>query len=236
MGFLGTGWVVINSRLGTTTALDPDCHVVGLGPPWVLMSCPLTSNPSGAFDVELYSLVDGTRQTVTPSPGVPQMPVATPDVEAECAGADGVGAYWVRWDASCHCRRSRSRCPPRSLKPPASPEDTPVLALELSSGALYVEDGWNGTIWRAASPTALPLNARRPSLTRSGSTLTCRRGRWRNAGRFSYAWRVNGIAHKGANRTLTVGKASERRSVSCSVTASNAAGTTTASSAQLRVR
>lgn len=356
-GFLGTGWIVINSRLGTTTALDPDCHVVGLGPPWVLMSCPLTSTPSGASDVELYSLVDGTRQTVTPSPGVPQCLSPPPDVEAECAGADGVGADWIRWDASCyHCgvtsffqniqtgelrddptnattfadlnspalaqetcsgvRLMRDldtygmgwgaltvegqfaiafgnqyeafleRCgthmrrlltsgsteyssalasnagaivwqaepsqlsglflptlqtfaiplPSAIVKPPGSPEDTPVLALELSSGALYVEDGWNGTIWRAASPTALPLNASRPSLTRSGSTLTCRRGRWRNAGRFSYAWRVNGIAHNGANRTLTVGKASERRSVSCSVTASNAAGTTTASSAQLRVR
>ena len=36
--------------------------------------------------------------------------------------------------------------------------------------------------------------------------------------------------------TLPVGKARKRRSVSCSVTASNAAGTTTASSAQLQVR
>ena len=126
--------------------------------------------------------------------------------------------------------------PSAIVKPAGSLEDTPVLALELTAGALYVEDGWNGTIWRAASPTALPVNASSPSLTRAGSTLTCRRGRWRNARRFSYAWRVNGIAHKGADSTLALGKASERRSVSCSVTASNAAGTTTASSAQLRVR
>src|SRR5947208_1024907 len=55
---VGTGWIVINDRLGTTTALDPQCHVVGLGPPWVLMSCPQSSNPSGAHDVELYSLAD----------------------------------------------------------------------------------------------------------------------------------------------------------------------------------
>jgi len=33
--FLSTGWIVINNRLGTTTALDPQCHVVGLGPPRV---------------------------------------------------------------------------------------------------------------------------------------------------------------------------------------------------------
>ena len=351
-----TGWIVSNTRLGTTTALEPQCHVVGLGPPWILMSCPLTSNPYGAYDVELYSLADGKGRTVTPSTGVPYCAAPPPDVETECAGANGVGAYWIRWDATCyHCgdtylfqniqtgelrddptnattfadlnspdlahrtcpgvRLMRvdgyglgwgsltpygqfalaigtgnsaflERCgtrmrrlladgntevsralasnssaivwqavtsrlnglflpslqtftiplPSAIVKPPGSPEDTPVLSLELTSGRLYVEDGWSGTIWWTASPTALPRNTRRPRLTRSGSTLTCRRGSWRNAGRFSYAWRVNGIANKGAKPRLAVGKALHRRSVSCSVTASNAAGTTTASSAQLRVR
>ena len=104
--------------------------------------------------------------------------------------------------------------PSAIVKPAGAPEDTPVLALELTSDALYVEDGWNGTIWRTASPTALPRNTSRPRLTRSGSTLNCRRGSWRNAGRFSYAWRVNGIAHKAAKPTLAVGTAGERRSVS----------------------
>ncbi len=352
-----TGWIVINERVGTRTALDPQCHVVGLGPPWVLMGCPLTSNGYGPFDVELYSLADGTRQTVTPSPGVPYCSSPPPDVETECAGADGVGAYWIRWDASCyHCavtsffqniqtgelrddptdattfadlnspdlaRRTcpgvrlirnldsygagwgsltfegqfaiaigteyeafLERCgtrmqrlltsgpteyssalaanagaivwqaepshlsglflpslqtftislPSAIVKPAGAPEDTPVLALELTSDALYVEDGWNGTIWRTASPTALPRNTSRPRLTRSGSTLNCRRGSWRNAGRFSYAWRVNGIAHKAAKPTLAVGTAGERRSVSCSVTASNATGTTTGSTGALHVR
>jgi hypothetical protein len=350
--FAHTGWIVINNRLGTTTALDPQCSVGGLGPPWVLMSCPLSSNPSGPFDVELYSLAEGTRQTVTPSPGLP--PQCPQGVETECAGASAVGAYWIRWDASCyHCAvtsffqnirtgelrddptnattfadlnspaLAHSTCPgvrllrqdegystawgslmpygqfalatgglnsvflercgtgmrrllgdesrasyalasnsgaivwqavtsqlsglflpslqtftiplPSAIvKPPGSP--TPVLALQLSSGALYVQDGWDGTIWRTASPTALPLNTSRPSLTRSGSTLTCKRGSWRNADRFSYAWWVNAMAHKGAKPTLALGNSGKPRSVSCSVTASNAGGTTTASSAQLRVR
>jgi hypothetical protein len=352
----GTGWIVINNRLGTTTALDPDCHVVGLGPPWVLMGCPLTSNPSGPFDVELYSLADGTRRTVTPSPGVPAC--SSPPVEVPCASADAVGAYWIRWDASCyhcavtsffqniqtgevrddptntttfadlnspdlahktcpgvqlmrnldsygmdwgsltpygqfaiatgtngsvfleqcgtHMRRllmpgssteyssalaSNARAivwqaepsklsglflptlqtftiplPSAIVKPPGAPEDTPVWALELASDALYVEDGWNYTIWRTASPATLPLNTSRPSLTRSGRTVTCSRGSWRNAARFSYSWRVNGIAHKGASATLAVGTAVKRHSARCSVTASNAAGTTTATSAQLRLR
>ena len=99
--FQTTGWMVVNDRLGTTSALDPQCEVSGLGPPWVLMSCPLTSNPYGPHDVELYSLADGTQQTVTPSPGVPYC-ASPPGMEVECAYADAVGAYWIRWDASCY--------------------------------------------------------------------------------------------------------------------------------------
>jgi hypothetical protein len=353
-GFETTGWIVINTRLGTTTALDPQCQVGGLGPPWVLMRCPPAANPFGPVDVELDSLADGTRRTVTPSPGVPAQ---CSDDETECASAGAVGAYWIRWNASCyHCavtsffqniqtgelrddptnattfadlnspalahrtcpgvRLTRDldsygrdwgsltrygqfavaigtnnsafleRCgtpmrrllvdgdtevsralasnstaivwqavfghlsglflpslqtftiplPAAIVKSAGAPEDIPVGALELSSDALYVDDGWNGTTWRTASPTDLPRNMSRPSLTRSGGTLTCRRGSWRNAERFSYAWRVNGIAHKGANQMLAVGTARGRRSASCSVTASNVAGTTTASSAQLYLR
>jgi hypothetical protein len=359
-GFVGRGMapMLINDRLGTTTALDPQCDADGLGPPWVLLSCPQTSNPYGPYDLELYSIADGTRQTVTPSPGVPQCPSPPPSDESECASADAVGAYWIRWDATryhyadtyffqniqtgelrgdptnattfadlnspalahktcpgvrllrnlnsigrawgsltrdgqfaiaigtgnsaflerCGTRMRRllangntevSRAlasnagaivwqevssrlnglflpslqtftislPSAIVKPPGSPENTPVLALGLTSGALYVEDDWVGTLWRTASPTALPLNTSRPTLTRSRSTLTCRRGSWRNAARFSYTWRVNGTAKKGASKPrLAVGKALKRRSVSCSVTASNAAGTTTASSARLHLR
>jgi hypothetical protein len=91
------------------------------------------------------------------------------------------------------------------------------------------------TSWRAASPTDLPLDTSRPRVTRSGATLTCRRGSWSNATGFSYAWQVNGVPHKGANPTLAIGKARNQRSASCNVTATNASGTTTASSAQLRV-
>jgi hypothetical protein len=90
-GGFGTGWIVINRRVGTRTALDPDCQLVGLGPPWVLMSGPQASNPGGPFDVALYSLTDGTQQIVSPSPGLPpQCP--QPDVETECTVAADVGA------------------------------------------------------------------------------------------------------------------------------------------------
>jgi hypothetical protein len=123
--------------------------------------------------------------------------------------------------------------PSAIVKPTGSPPAAPVSALGLTSGALYVGAG---TLWRTASPSALPVNTRRPRLTRSGSTLICRGGSWRNTQRFSYAWRVNGTPKKDPKPRLLVGKARKRRSVSCSVTASNAMGTTTASSAQLHVR
>jgi hypothetical protein len=350
-----------NDRLGTTTALDPSCDADALGPPWVLMSCPQSSDPYGPYEVELYSFADGTRQTVTLSPGMPYCSSPPYDPEVSCS-ADAVGADWIEWVAGSYhdlptevyfqniqtgelrgdptsaktfadlnspglahttCPGVRlmpnnldtvydggtawgsltlygqfalavadngaflERCgtntrrlltsgstdyssalasnagaivwqavpnhlsglflpslqtftiplPSAIVKRPGSPQDTPVSALGLTSGALYVEDGWAGTLWRTASPSALPVNTSRPTLTRSASTLTCRRGSWRNADRFSYAWRVNGTAKKGAIKPrLTVGKARKRRSVSCSVTASDATGTTTASSAQLHVR
>jgi hypothetical protein len=358
-------WIVINQRLGTRTTLDSQCLLFGLGPPWALMGCPQTSNPYEARTYELYSLADGTRQTVTPAARLPQQ-CPQGDGETECASADAVGAHWIRWDASCyHCaitslfqniqtgelradptnattfadlnspalahttcpgvRLLRNfdspgavwgslttdgqfalatgtnnsvyleRCGTRMLrllgndsrpanplasndgaivwqtlsrqngllltstqlnglllpslqrftiplpspiaKQPGLPSDPSAVAgLELTPDALYVRDESDGAIWQTASPTALPLNTSRPELTRSDNTITCRRGRWRDAVTFSYTWRVNSTAKKAAKPTLAIGETRKRRSVSCSVTASNAAGTTTASSAQLHVR
>ena len=339
------------------------------------MSCQQSSDPIGVYDLELYSIADGTLQTVTPNSGVPpqypfteecgtavDLPVAVRGPRSlpasACATADAVGAYWIRWDASCyHCAATYlfqnietgelrgdpanamtfadlnspalahttcsgvrlmrdpdypgmppwgpltpygkfalaigtnsnygadvflERCGTHMRRPLSSGNDNwpgPPLAANsrvivwqtdtgrlnglflpslqaftitlpsaivkpayvdspaLTSSALYVFDGRDSTLWRTASPTALPLNTSRPTLTRSGRTLHCRRGSWRNALRFSYAWQVNGSPRTGATKPkLTVGQDPERRRVSCSVTASNAAGTTTASSAQLRVR
>jgi hypothetical protein len=98
---LNAGWIVINTRLGTTTALDPECHVLGLGPPWVLTSCPQSSDRNGPDDVELYSLADGTRQTVTLSPGMPYCSSPPFDPEVDCS-ADAVGTDWIEWVASSY--------------------------------------------------------------------------------------------------------------------------------------
>jgi len=356
---LSTAPMLINDRTGTTTALDPRCDGDGLGAPWVVLSCPQAPNPYAPYDLELYSLAHGTRQTVTPSPGVPQQCSSPPpDPNDECANLDGVGAYWIRWVGTCyHCADTHyfqniqtgelrddptnattfadlnspalahKTCPgvrlmrqfegysspwgaltvygqfalamgtvnqfygaaflercgthmPRLLAsgtaagsfspvasnsraivwqmapsrlnglllpslqtfmiplPSAIVTAQGVAGIALTPGALYVlEWGGSQTLWRTASPAALPLNTSRPTLTSSGSTLTCRPGRWRNTVRFSYAWQVNGQAKKGVSKPrLAVSKALKRRSVSCSATASNAAGTTTASSSQLHVR
>ena len=134
-------------------------------------------------------------------------------------------------------QRFTIRLPSAIVKPPSVSEKTLVYSRELTSGALYVQDGGGpARFWRTASPTVLPLNTSRPRLTRSGRALTCRRGSWRHADRFSYAWLVNGIAHKRASRTLAVGKVRRLRRVSCSVTASNSDGATTASSAPLHAQ
>jgi hypothetical protein len=355
----GLAPIVINDRLGTTTALDPSCDADALGAPWVLMSCPQSSEPYGPYDLELYSLADGTRQTVTLSPGMPYCSSPPVDSEVSCS-AEAVGADWIEWvgtsyhhlatevyfqniqtgelrgdptnattfadlnspalaQTTCpgvqvmrnrsinvfegngvtawgsltpygqfalavtdhgaflercgtHMRRllthgstgyspdssagaivwhvARGRLtglffpslqtftiplPSAIVKPPGSLQDVSALALGLTSGALYVE-GYGGTLWRTASPSALPANTSRPTLTRLGSTVTCRPGSWLNADRFSYVWRVNRTTEKDVRPRLALGRGSKRRSVSCSVTASNAMGTTTASSDQLHVR
>jgi hypothetical protein len=347
-------WIVINDKLGTTTALDPRCWVWAVGPPWVLMSCPLTSNLFGPSNVELYSLTDGTQQTVTPGSGIPPR-CPQSDINTECASPAGVGASWIRWDASCYHSGTISyfqniqtgavqadptnettyadlnsptlaemTCPGvqrlrgGSLTPygqfalatgtdsrgnptaflercgtatrrllaawplgtssqvltsnagaivwqpaPNRPNEPynrldglflPTLQtftiplpsaivtaggfypIALTSGGLYLRVLASGMVWRTTSPTALPLNTSRPTLTRSGNTLTCTQGSWGNADSFAYEWQVNGTAEKDANPTLAIGKARKERIVSCSVTASNANGTTTVTSAQLRVR
>jgi hypothetical protein len=351
----GPAAIVVNDSLGTTTALDPSCAAIALGPPWVLMNCPQASDPSGPYDLELYSLADGTRQTVTLSPGMPYCSSPPIDSEVSCS-AVAVGAYWIEWVASSYHHAptevyfqsvqtgelrgdptnattfadlnspalAHPTCPGVQVIP--NPSDTvfeggtawgsltpygqfalaigadgaflercgrhmrrlltsgstdyspessgsaivwqaapgrltglflPSLqtftiplpsavvasqagygqgfALALTSGALYLHES-GGTLWRTASPIALPANTSRPTLTRLGGTVTCRRGSWLNADRFSYEWRVNRTIEKDAKPTLALGKGSKRRSVSCGVTASNAMGTTTASSDQLYVR
>jgi hypothetical protein len=84
---------------------------------------------------------------------------------------------------------------------------------------------------------ARPANTKAPRVTRSRGRLVCSPGSWSNStGGYAYAWSVNGKRRKGAaGRKLRVTRALRGRRVTCSVTASNAAGTATAVSRAVRV-
>jgi hypothetical protein len=77
-----------------------------------------------------------------------------------------------------------------------------------------------------------------PVIHRSDNVLTCSRGRWGGAPtRFTYRWRVDGgrlgPARAGARYVIT--RVDRGHSVSCSVTARGPGGTTSATSAGVRV-
>jgi hypothetical protein len=116
-----------------------------------------------------------------------------------------------------------------------APDDGASLILALTSDALYMNE-YDGKLWRTASPAALPRNVSGPTVTHLRSTLTCVRGNWLSATKFTYEWRVNGRKEKATKPRLVLAKSPNRRSVSCSVIASNLMGTTTASSAPLYLR
>jgi hypothetical protein len=82
-----------------------------------------------------------------------------------------------------------------------------------------------------------PVNTKAPRVTRSGSRLLCNRGRWTGTtGGYGYRWFVNGERKAGANgRKLVVTRGLRGRKLTCSVTASNAAGATTVVSRPRRV-
>jgi hypothetical protein len=82
-----------------------------------------------------------------------------------------------------------------------------------------------------------PANTKAPRVTRSGSRLVCNPGRWTGAtGGYAYRWLVNGKAKRGATgRKLAATRSLRGRKLACSVTASNAAGATTAVSRPRRV-
>jgi hypothetical protein len=94
---LTTAPILVNERTRTSTSIDTRCYAVGLGDPWLWIACPQIPN------TQLYSLATGVRETVTPSPNLPQC--VSP--ESYCAAPDAVGQHWIRFDATCyHCADS----------------------------------------------------------------------------------------------------------------------------------
>lgn len=89
-----------------------------------------------------------------------------------------------------------------------------------------------------AAPLVRPRATRAPRLVRAGGRLVCARGAWSGSPRrFTYAWRVAGRTRAGARgRTLAITASVRGRPVRCAVTATNAAGRTTALSPVVRPR
>ncbi len=88
-----------------------------------------------------------------------------------------------------------------------------------------------------ASTTKPPANTARPRVTRAGATLRCRVGAWTNGPvSYGYRWLVAGKVKKGANgATLRRTRKLRGRRVRCTVTASNSAGSASATSAAFKV-
>jgi hypothetical protein len=112
-------------------------------------------------------------------------------------------------------------------------DDAATTTLATASLALTVDAAAG-----SGPAAAKPANVRRPRVRRSGKKLVCQRGSWSNSpSRYSYRWLVNGKRKSGARgRTLGVTRKLRGRKVQCRVTASNAAGATTALSRPLRIR
>jgi hypothetical protein len=83
---------------------------------------------------------------------------------------------------------------------------------------------------------AVPVAVRAPWITRRGHVLTCHAGTWSNAPTsLSYRW-YRGAKRVGSRATLTARRSLRGRTVTCSVTAANAAGGRTATSRPVRAR
>ena len=92
-------------------------------------------------------------------------------------------------------------------------------------------------ITSARSPVSKPVDTRKPHVTRARKTLLCGRGSWSAANGYAYRWTVNGKTKHGALRArLAVTHKLRGRTVRCTVTASNAAGSTAATSPAFKVR
>ena len=113
-------------------------------------------------------------------------------------------------------------------------DDAATTTLATASLALTVE----AVAGSGPGPAAKPVSVKRPRVRRSGRKLVCQRGSWSNSpSRYSYRWLVNGKRKPGAHRrTLRITSKLRGRKVQCRVTASNAAGATTALSRPLRIR
>ena len=93
-------------------------------------------------------------------------------------------------------------------------------------------------ITSATSPVSKPVNTRKPHVTRAHNRLLCSHGSWStSANGYAYRWTVNGKTKQGARASrLAVTHKLRGRTVRCTVTASNTAGSSAATSPAFKVR
>jgi hypothetical protein len=92
----------------------------------------------------------------------------------------------------------------------------------------------------ATAPAGPPVSSGAPTITgkpAAGQTLTCSQGTWTNSPTgFTYQWFDNGTPLAGATAaTYTVTTLEEGTALTCAVTATNAAGAATATSAAVQI-
>ena len=113
----------------------------------------------------------------------------------------------------------------------------------LSGGALWTTGGQrpgrNGNTDLRRVASIAPANTAVPEITgtaRAGSELTCGTGTWSAASSYIYAWYRAGVAIPGATSArYTATDADAGKAITCSVTGTNAEGTTTATSAAVTI-
>ena len=92
------------------------------------------------------------------------------------------------------------------------------------------------TVWPKESAGQRPASIEPPRITRAHGSLTCTSGQWSNGPtRYTYAWFTGGRL-VGRGSRLAVSTALRGRTVRCRVTASNGAGSRTATSRPVLVR
>jgi hypothetical protein len=83
-----------------------------------------------------------------------------------------------------------------------------------------------------------PADLRKPTITASSTKLTCHTGTWSGTPtHYTFGWLVDGHPRAGSRSSkLAVGRSLHRHRLQCRVTASNAAGSASATSATYRMR
>lgn len=179
------------------------------------------------------------------APGVDGTPSLSQD------GSGGIYATWVDNDTGLDLAFSSSGGTSWHWKTLLSNNGGATSIGSTASAVSASGQGWaayaaNGTEYaQPFSKTAVlpppPVNTKRPKITgtaKAGKKLSCSRGTWTGTGpiAYTYQWNRNGVALAGSTRsTYTVRTLDEGTALTCTVTATNAGGSASATSKAVKV-